>query len=76
MYAGTPYSGMATTYSPSGWRRTAKSFRWFGGGEELLMAEFLKRGRQKKTPSAIGRRRADMFFWISPRSVKLQDIPG
>jgi hypothetical protein len=40
MYAGTPYIGMATAYSPAGWRQTAKSFRRFGVGEELFMSEF------------------------------------
>jgi hypothetical protein len=40
MYAGTPYIGMATAYSPAGWRRTAKSFRRFGGGEIFLWRNF------------------------------------
>ena len=61
MYAATPYSGMATAYSPAGWRRTARSFRRFGGGEIFLWRNF-KKGYAEKTPSAIGRRRADMFF--------------
>jgi hypothetical protein len=76
MYAATPYSGMATAHSPAGWRRTAKSFRRFGGGENLLMAEFLKRGRQKKRLPRLEGVVQICFFWISPRSVKLKDIPG